>query len=138
MRAHHGKDESAHPHALPDAVVFAQTTDEVASVVKLCAQHRVPLIPFGAGSSVEGHVLAIHGGIALDLTRMNRVLAVNVDDLDVTVEAGVTRKQLNQHLHDTRTFFPDRSRRRRDDRAAWRQPARPAPTPCATARCAKT
>ena len=61
VRQHHGKDESAHPHAPPDAVVFAQTTEEVASVVKLCAQHRVPLIPFGAGSSVEGHVLAIHG-----------------------------------------------------------------------------
>ena len=101
VRQHHGKDESAHPHAPPDAVVYAQTTAEVADIVKLCAQHRVPLIPFGAGSSVEGHVLAIHGGIALDVTRMNQVLAVNVDDLDVTVQAGVTRKQLNQHLHDS-------------------------------------
>ena len=106
VRAHHGKDESAHPHALPDAVVFVQKTDEVAAVVRLCAQHRVPLIPFGAGSSVEGHVLAIHGGIALDLTRMNQVLQVNVDDLDVTVQAGVTRKQLNRHLHDSGLFFP--------------------------------
>ena len=106
VRAHHGKDESAHPHALPDAVVFVQSTAEVAAVVKLCAQHCVPLIPFGAGSSVEGHVLAIHGGIALDLTRMNAVLQVNVDDLDVSVQAGVTRKQLNQHLHDTGLFFP--------------------------------
>src|SRR5678809_198530 len=106
VRAHHGKDESAHPHASPDAVVFAQTTEEVAAVVKLCAQHHVPIIPFGAGSSVEGHVLAIHGGIALDLTRMNHVLQVNVDDLDVTVQAGVTRKQLNRHLHDTGLFFP--------------------------------
>src|SRR5215203_235504 len=78
VRAHHGKDESAHPHALPDAVVYAEATEEVAAIVKLCAAHRVPVIPFGAGSSVEGHVLAIHGGIALDLTRMNRVLAVNV------------------------------------------------------------
>ena len=106
VRAHHGKDESAHPHAPPDAVVFAQTTEEVAAVVKLCAQHHVPIIPFGAGSSVEGHVLAIHGGIALDLTHMNHVLQVNVDDLDVTVQAGVTRKQLNRHLHDTGLFFP--------------------------------
>jgi D-lactate dehydrogenase (cytochrome) len=106
VREHHGKDESAHPHALPDAVVFAQTTGEIAQVVKLCKQHRVPLIAFGAGSSVEGHVLAVHGGISLDLTRMNQVLAVNADDLDVTVQAGVTRKQLNQHLHDSGLFFP--------------------------------
>src|SRR4051812_39290302 len=75
VRAHHGKDESAHPHALPDAVVYAESTEEVSAIVKLCAQHKVPLIPFGAGSSVEGHVLAIHGGIALDLTHMNKVLA---------------------------------------------------------------
>ncbi len=106
VREHHGKDESAHPHALPDAVVFAQTVDEIAQVVRLCHAHRTPLIPFGAGSSVEGHVLAIHGGVSLDLTGMNRVLAVNVDDLDATVQAGVTRKQLNQHLHDTGLFFP--------------------------------
>ncbi len=106
VRQHHGRDESAHPHAWPDAVVFAQTTDEVAQIVKLCRQHRVPLIAFGAGSSVEGHVLAVRGGIALDLTRMNRILAVNVDDLDATVEAGVTRKQLNNYLHDSGLFFP--------------------------------
>src|SRR6201989_2532453 len=106
MRAHHGKDESAHPHAPPDPGAFAQSTEDVAAIVKLCAQHRVPLIPFGAGSSVEGHVLAIHGGIALDLTRMNRVLKVNVDDLDVTGQAGVTRKQLNRELHTTGLFFP--------------------------------
>ena len=106
VRQHHGKDESAHPHAWADAVVFAQTTEEVAHIVKLCQQHHVPLIPFGAGSSVEGHVLAVHGGIALDLTRMNHILAVNVDDLDATVEAGVTRKQLNNYLHDSGLFFP--------------------------------
>ena len=106
VREHHGKDESAHPHALPDAVIYPQSTDEIAAVVKLCARHHTPLIPFGAGSSVEGHVLAIHGGIALDLTHLNRVLSVNVDDLDVTVQAGVTRKQLNRHLHDSGLFFP--------------------------------
>jgi D-lactate dehydrogenase (cytochrome) len=105
-RAHHGKDESAHPHALPDAVVYALTTGEVAQIVSLCSQHSVPLIAFGAGSSVEGHVLAVHGGVTLDLTRMNVILAVNVDDLDATVEAGVTRKQLNGHLHDSGLFFP--------------------------------
>jgi D-lactate dehydrogenase (cytochrome) len=106
VRAHHGKDESAHPPAPPDAVVFAESTAEVAQIAKLCNQYRTPLIAFGAGSSVEGHVLAILGGIALDLTRMNHVLAVNVDDLDVTVEAGVTRKQLNHHLRDSGLFFP--------------------------------
>ena len=103
---HHGKDESAHAAAAPDAVAFPVTTDEVADTVKLCEQHRVPVIAFGAGSSIEGHVLAIHGGLSLDLTRMNRVLAVNVDDLDATVEAGVTRKQLNNHLSATGIFFP--------------------------------
>jgi len=106
VRQHHGKDESAHPHAPPDAVAYAQTTDEVAQIVKLCCSHRVPLIPFGVGTSVEGHVLAIHGGVTLDLSRMNRILAVNVDDLDATVEAGVTRKQLNNYLHDSGLFFP--------------------------------
>lgn len=105
-REQRGKDESAHPTAPPDAVVFPVSTDEVAAVVKLCAHHGVPVIPFGAGSSVEGHVLAIHGGICMDLTRMNRVITVHADDLDATVEAGVTRKQLNQHLHDTGLFFP--------------------------------
>ena len=105
-REHHGKDESAHPHALPDAVVFALTTGDVSFVAGLCHAHGVPLIAFGAGSSVEGHVLAVQGGITLDLSRMNRVLAVNVDDLDATVEAGVTRKQLNRHLHDSGLFFP--------------------------------
>jgi D-lactate dehydrogenase (cytochrome) len=105
-REHHGKDESAHPHALPDAVVFALDTGEVALVAGLCHAHGIPLIAFGAGSSVEGHVLAVHGGITLDLSRMNRILAVNADDLDATVEAGVTRKQLNKHLHDTGLLFP--------------------------------
>jgi len=103
---HHGKDESAHETAPPDAVVFPETTVEVAEIVKLCGRHGVPVIAFGAGSSLEGHVLAIHGGVSLDLTRMNRILAVNVDDLDATVEAGVTRLQLNQHLNGTGLFFP--------------------------------
>jgi D-lactate dehydrogenase (cytochrome) len=102
----HGKDESAHPIAPPDAVVFALTTAEVAVIVKHCAAHGVPAIPFGIGSSVEGHVLAVEGGVCIDMSRMNRIIAVNPEDLDVTVEAGVTRKQLNQHLHDTGLFFP--------------------------------
>ncbi len=106
VREHHGKDESAHPHAWPDAVVFVLTTEEVAHIVKLCGSHQIPLIAFGVGSSVEGQVLAIHGGVSIDFTRMNRILSVNVEDLDATVEPGVTRKQLNSHLADTGIFFP--------------------------------
>jgi D-lactate dehydrogenase (cytochrome) len=103
---HHGKDESWHANAPPDAVVYPASTEDVAALVKLCAEYRVPVVPFGAGTSLEGHVLAIRGGVCVDMTRMNRVLAVHADDLDVTVEAGVTRKQLNRELHATGLFFP--------------------------------
>lgn len=89
----------------PDAVVFAETTDEVAQVVKIAASHRVPIIPFGAGTSLEGHVNAPLGGISLDLSRMDAVLRVNCEDLDCTVEAGVTRAKLNSHVRDTGLFF---------------------------------
>jgi D-lactate dehydrogenase (cytochrome) len=103
---HHGKDESWHPNAPPDAVVFPACTADVVDVVKLCSAHRVPIVPFGAGTSLEGHVLAIHGGVCVDMTRMNSVLAVHAEDLDATVEAGVTRKQLNRELAATGLFFP--------------------------------
>ena len=106
IREHHGKDESAFPVAPPDAVVFPQSIEECVAIVKLCAAHDTNIIPYGVGTSLEGHVLAIHGGVCVDMGRMNKVLAVHVDDLDCTVEAGVTRKQLNQHLQHTGLFFP--------------------------------
>jgi len=90
----------------PDAVLFAETTEEVADAVKACAAARVPVIPFGTGTSLEGHLNAPLGGLSLDLSRMNRVLAVHEADLDCTVEPGVTRKQLNEYLRDTGLFFP--------------------------------
>ncbi|MES5099669.1 FAD-linked oxidase C-terminal domain-containing protein [Agrobacterium sp. BA1120] len=91
---------------LPDGVVFAENSDDVKAVVTACAQHKVPVIPFGVGSSLEGQVNAPTGGISIDFTRMNRIIAVNAEDLDVTVEPGVTREQLNTYLRDTGLFFP--------------------------------
>jgi D-lactate dehydrogenase (cytochrome) len=106
IREHHGKDESYFPYALPDAVVFVKTTDEVRDVVNICRRHRVPMIPFGVGTSLEGHILAVNGGVSIDLSQMNRVLAVHEEDLDAVVEAGVTRKQLNEFIKHTGLFFP--------------------------------
>jgi D-lactate dehydrogenase (cytochrome) len=106
VREHHGKDESYFPYALPDAVVFVRSTEEVRDVVNICRQHRVPMIPFGVGTSLEGHILAINGGVTIDLSQMNQVLAVHEEDLDAVVQAGVTRKQLNEHIKHTGLFFP--------------------------------
>ena len=106
VREHHGKDESYFPYALPDAVVYVTTTEEVRDVVNICRRHGVPMIPYGVGTSLEGHILAVHGGVSIDLSRMNQVLAVHEEDLDAVVQAGVTRKQLNEYIKHTGLFFP--------------------------------
>jgi D-lactate dehydrogenase (cytochrome) len=106
VRMQHGRDESSFELPPPAAVVFAESTQDVADAVKLAADHDVPVIPFGVGSSLEGHLLAVQGGISIDLGRMNRVLSIDADDLTVTVQPGVTRKQLNDELKSTGLFFP--------------------------------
>ena len=107
VREQHGRDESAFTTVPPPAgVVFAESTADVQDAIKLCAQHKVPVIPYGVGSSLEGHLLAVQGGISLDVSRMNQVLAVNAEDLTVTVQPGVTRKQLNDEIKSTGLFFP--------------------------------
>ena len=107
VREQHGRDESAFTTVPPPAaVVFAESTQDVADAVRLAAAHEVPVIPFGVGSSLEGHLLAVQGGISIDLGRMNRVLAVHPQDLAVPVQAGVTRKQLNDEIKSTGLFFP--------------------------------
>ncbi|WP_422041784.1 FAD-binding oxidoreductase [Roseibium sp.] len=106
LREQHGHTTTWLENQPPDAVVFAETTEEVAETVKICAAANVPVIPFGTGTSLEGHVNAPEGGISIDLSRMNNVLEVNSEDLDCRVEAGVTRKQLNSYIRDTGLFFP--------------------------------
>ncbi|MDT8990315.1 FAD-linked oxidase C-terminal domain-containing protein [Curvibacter sp. APW13] len=106
VREQHGRDESAFDIPPPAAVVFAENTQDIADCVALCAQHRYPVIPFGVGSSLEGHLLAIEGGISLDVSRMNAVLAIHPEDLTATVQPGVTRTQLNAALKDHGLFFP--------------------------------
>ena len=106
VRRQHGTSESHFAEALPDAVVFGASTDDVADCVRLCVAAGVPVVPFGAGTSIEGNALPVRGGVSLDLGRMDRIVAVNADDFDCTVEAGVRREELNAHLRDTGLFFP--------------------------------
>ncbi|WP_417669884.1 FAD-binding oxidoreductase [Roseibium sp.] len=106
VREQHGHTTTWLPNQAPDAVVFAETTEEVAEIVRICAEHKVPVIPFGAGSSLEGHLNAPGGGICIDLSRMSSILEVSEADLDCRVQAGVTRKQLNSYLRDSGLFFP--------------------------------
>jgi D-lactate dehydrogenase (cytochrome) len=106
VREQHGRDESPFDVAPPEAVVFCESTDDVAWVVALAARHGVPIIPYGAGSSLEGHLLAVQGGVSLDVSRMNRILDVHPEDLTVTVQPGVLRNQLNREVKDLGLFFP--------------------------------
>jgi D-lactate dehydrogenase (cytochrome) len=106
VREQHGRGEAFRPCLPPDAVLFARSTAEVALAVEICAAHRLPIVPFGVGTSLEGHVAAPAGGLSIDLSGMNRILETNAEDQDVLVEAGVTRKQLNAHLRDLGLFFP--------------------------------
>ncbi|HEY1143477.1 MAG TPA: FAD-linked oxidase C-terminal domain-containing protein [Sphingomicrobium sp.] len=106
IRLEHGKSETHFAPMPPDAVAFAESTDDVVKIVRLCANAEVPMVPFGAGTSVEGNALAVRGGVSLDLSRMTRIIAVNPDDFDCTVEAGVRREQLNEYLRDQGLFFP--------------------------------
>jgi len=106
LREAHGKDEAHHPPALPDAVVFPRSTEEVQRVVGACAAHGVPIVPWGTGTSLEGHAIPIHGGISVDLSGMDRILAVHAEDMDAVVQPGVRRKRLNEELRATGLFFP--------------------------------
>jgi D-lactate dehydrogenase (cytochrome) len=106
IREQHAHTTTYIPTQAPDGVAFPETAEEVQEIVKICAEHRVPVIAFGVGSSLEGHVNAPGGGISLDTSRMNRVLSVNAEDLDCAVEPGVTREGLNAYLRDTGLFFP--------------------------------
>jgi D-lactate dehydrogenase (cytochrome) len=106
VRHHHGHGEGYTKSMPPDAVVFPRTTEEISAIVKACAQYDTPIIPFGTGTSLEGHVMAIHGGVCIDMTQMNQIVGLSSEDLDCRVEAGVTRKQLNDHIRDQGLFFP--------------------------------
>ncbi|CAH1675068.1 D-lactate dehydrogenase (Cytochrome) [Hyphomicrobiales bacterium] len=106
VRQQHGHTLTWIPNQPPDAVVFPQSTEEVSEIVRLCAAHGVPVIAFGTGTSLEGHVNAAFGGVCIDMSQMKRIIAVHAEDLDVVVEAGVTRKELNEHLRDQGLMFP--------------------------------
>ena len=106
VREQHGRDESVYAATPPEVVVYCESTAEAAAAVKLAHEHAVPVIPFGIGSSLEGHVLAVQGGVTLDVSRMDKVLRIDTADLTVTVQPGVTREQLNREIKDTGLFFP--------------------------------
>ena len=106
VREQHGNTVTWIENQPPDAVVFPQSTEDVQEIVRICAAHRVPVIPFGAGTSLEGHVNAPQGGVSIDVRDMNQVLAVHAEDLDCVIQPGITRKALNEYLRDQGVFFP--------------------------------
>ena len=106
VRDQHANTLTWLPIEAPDVVVYPQTTDEVVEIVKLCAAHKVPMVPFGTGTSFEGHTNAPAGGVSIDTSMMNKIIAVHPEDLDVVIEPGITRKALNEQLRDTGLFFP--------------------------------
>ncbi len=106
VREHHSHGEGMRDAGLPDVVVFPETNEEIASILKLCNAARIPVIAYGTGTSLEGHLKAIYGGVCLDLSRMTKVLEINAEDLDCRVQAGVTREQLNADIRQTGLFFP--------------------------------
>ena len=106
VRKQHGQDESFHKSASPDLVVFPESTNEVREIVLVCGKHKVPIVPFGAGTSLEGHISAVRGGVCIDLSQMNKILEINSLDMDVCIQAGISRKTLNKHLEPEGLFFP--------------------------------
>ncbi len=104
--ADHGRSEAYHAALPPDIVVFPETTEEVQAIVRVCHDLRLPLIPFGAGTSLEGNAAAVRGGVCLDMSRMDKVVAVHAEDMDIRIQPGITRERLNAHLRDTGLFFP--------------------------------
>src|SRR5258706_15471289 len=106
VRGQHANTTTWVANQPPDAVVFPQSTEDVQEIVRICAAHRVPVIPFGVGTSLEGHINAPLGGVSIDFRDMNRVISVHAGDLDCVVEPGITRKALNEHLRDSGLFFP--------------------------------
>lgn len=133
VREQHGHTTTWIANQMPDAVVFAKTTQEVSDIVKACAAHKVPVIAFGTGTSLEGHVNAAAGGISIDLSQMNKIIQVHSEDLDCVIQPGVTREDLNTHLRDQGLFSPS-TPVPTHRWAAWQQHAHPAPTRCAMAR----
>ncbi|RYG22483.1 MAG: FAD-binding protein, partial [Burkholderiales bacterium] len=106
VRSQHGQSETHYDTVLPDAVVYAHSTEEVVALVKACSAHEIPVVPFGAGTSLEGNTLAVRGGVTVDFSEMNQILSVNAEDLDCTVQAGVRREELNAWIRDQGLFFP--------------------------------